>query len=167
MSDYLQYRLGLKNGTVQKPVKEKKPIAKKSAKKIAEEKEAKAKPSSLNYYFDYHMANAIPKCMNCGFEAAWLKDEKYKKIWKACQAHVLPKRKEYGFPSLAGNLDNHLVLFPSFGGTLCGCHGFFDSSWFNATTMEVWPKAVDIFKKLQPLIPKEERKNIPEQFLKP
>jgi len=151
-----------------KAKKEPTPIPKQSEKKKAQvkaEKEAGThKP--LEDWFDHHMANAEPVCMNCGNRADWVKQPGYEHIWKACQAHILPKKKG-AFPSLAGNLDNHLVLFPSFGGTLCGCHGWFDSSWYNASTMEVWPKAVDIFKtKLLPLIHPDDRRKLPEQLQK-
>lgn len=156
--------------------KEKKYLNKISPKRRKENEEAKALGNDLreDEYFEYWMKNAIPRCENCGMEAYWLlekqKDEKkqeaYRLIWRACQAHVLPKKKTYGFPSLRNNLDNHLVLFPSWGGLLCGCHGWFDSSWYNASTMEIWPKAIEIFKtKLYGLIPEKELKNIPEILL--
>jgi len=168
MSDYLRQRQQW--NITGKPPKEVKKyvIPKKSAKKIKEEKEQKATggESALEAYFRFHVKHSTPKCENCGMEATWLLKPEYETIWRACQAHILPKKK-FMFPSLAGNLDNHLVLFPSWGGLLCGCHGFFDSSWYNASTMEIWPKAVEIFKaKLLHLIPEKERKNIPEALQK-
>ena len=155
--------------------KERKPIpkiSKKKAQEIADEKAAGGE-SGLDKYFEYHMKHSEPVCEECGMRADWLvepqddpkKAEAYRLIWRACQAHVMPKKKVYGFPSLRNNLDNHLVLFPSWGGHLCGCHGFFDSNWYNATTMNVWPKAVEIFKKLYPFIPEKEKKNIPDVLL--
>jgi hypothetical protein len=99
-------------------------------------------------------------------EAYWLLKPEYSEIWKACHHHILEKRKTM-FPSMAGNLDNHLVLFPSWGGLLCGCHGWIHSNWYNASTMEIWPELVRIFKeKLHHLIPEKEKKNIPEALLK-
>lgn len=80
--------------------------------------------------------------------------------YRIATAHVLPKRKEYGFPSVAANPINRLFLADS-----CGHHTMYDSSWEKAATMKVWPMAVEIFKKLYPLIPASERKNIPEVFL--
>lgn len=105
-----------------------------------------------------------PKCQECGA----LIPEKIKMVgknysldgYRCATAHVLPKRKEYGFPSVAANLINRLFL-----GTGCGCHNKYDSSWEKAATMKVWPLAVEIFKKLYPLIAPAERKNIPEVFL--
>src|ERR1700751_5981669 len=88
-------------------------------------------------FFEYHMKHSIPVCQECGMKAYWLLEPQedkerqaaYRFIWRACQAHILPKKKNYGFPSFRNNLDNHLVLFPSWGGLLCGCHGFYDSNW--------------------------------------
>lgn len=117
-----------------------------------------------NEFFTYHMKTNVPCCWECGMGANWLLDPAYEKVWRACQHHVLPKRKTM-FPSLAQNLQNHMVLFPSFGGKLCGCHGFAESSWYNASTMKTWPKMVEIFIDLYPQIPEKERKNIPEIFL--
>lgn len=156
--------------------KEKKPIAKKSAKRIAKEKEEKANKmdESLDAWFERKMATSKPVCAECGMEAYWLlepqedpkKAAAYKLMWRACQAHILPKKKVFGFPSIATHDDNHIVLFPSWGGFLCGCHGFYDSNWYNATTMKIWPLVVETFKtKLYPLIRPNEQKNIPEQLL--
>lgn len=177
---YQRIKLGLEEKTTK--AKPKKAIPKISAKKKAEnalEKEAYLKSRenisvprgtleilSLNQWFDYHMEHSEPVCSECGSRQDWVKQPGYEKIWKACQAHVLPKKKTYGFPSIAANIDNHIVLFPSWGGHLCGDHGFYDSNWFNASTMNVWPQIVEKFKKLYPLISKVELKNIPEQLLK-
>lgn len=108
-----------------------------------------------------------PKCMNCG---AFI-PEKIKQIgkkfsldgYRCATAHVLPKRKEYGFPSVAANPINRLFLGSAIGG--CGCHDDYDSSWEKASTMKIWPLAVEIFKQLYPLIHPSERKSIPEVFL--
>ena len=91
-----------------------------------------------------------PYCMECGkFIPA--------KYYRAATAHCLPKRKEYGFPSVASNLNNRLFL-----GAGCGCHARYDRSWEDAAQMKVWPLAVEKFKILYPLIATSERKNIPE-----
>lgn len=80
--------------------------------------------------------------------------------YRCATAHVLPKRKEYGFPSVASNPINRLFLGP-----VCGCHNKYDKSWEDAAQMKVWPLAVEIFKKLYPLIHPSERKNIPDILL--
>lgn len=107
-----------------------------------------------------------PYCENCG---TWIPDKRRNKdnelvdttdFYRAASAHVLPKREIYGFPSVASNLDNLLILSAS-----CGCHGRYDKSWEDAVTMKVFPKAIEIFKKLYPHIAKSELKNLPEVFL--
>lgn len=161
-----------------KPKKEKKVyrIPQKSAKKIAEEKAEKELGSelTLDMWFEKGMKENQPVCAECGMRADWLlepqtdpkKAEAYKLMWRASQAHILPKKKRYGFPSLATDPNNRIILFPSWGGHLCGCHGFYDSGWFNATTMKIWPLVVETFKtKLYPLIAESEKKNIPNQLL--
>lgn len=153
-------------------VKKKQPIKKKSAKKLEQEKLTSVLLKEMNdlgeatqeQWFKDRMAENPPVCMNCGMEAAWLLQPEYEKIWRACQAHILPKRKTM-FPSVARHPMNHLVLFPVWGGHLCGCHDEFDSGWYNATTMSVWPKAVARFKEFEKLIAPSERRRIPEQLL--
>lgn len=176
---YLEDRMKRKNGLLPAlPTKKaKKYLNKVSQKKKAEilEQRNNGDDKKEDEYFDYWMKHAVPKCDNCGMEAKWLlepqqdkkKEEVYKLIWRACQAHLLPKKKNFGFPSLRNNLDNHAVLFPSWGGLLCGCHGWYDSSWDNASTMDIWTKAKKIIiEKLIPLITESEKKNIPELLLK-
>ena len=144
-------------------------IAKKSAKRIAKEKEQKEALggglTDIEQWFQDKMKNSIPVCENCGMEANWLLDPKYEKIWRACQAHILPKKKG-AFPSVSTHPDNHMVLFPAWGGHLCGCHGVYDSNWCNATTMKIWETAVIRFKGFESKISPNERRKIPEQFLK-
>src|SRR5688500_15556083 len=89
-------------------------ITAKSKKKLAKEaeeskllKEAKELGrgtgiTDQEQWFEDRMKESLPVCMNCGMEASWLIQPEYKKIWRACQAHILPKRKT-GFPSVATN----------------------------------------------------------------
>lgn len=193
MSEYLKKRF--QHILDDRPLPEKKiyklkPVSDKRKKKLAELKEAETKrqeeKTKLPYYdataadlkkdnsmitlsdwFDLKMRTSTPICMECGMEAYWLLEPKNENIWKACQAHILPKKKEM-FPSIATNLDNHMILFPSWGGHLCGCHGFYDSGWYNATTMKVWDKIVvkTFVEKLYPNIALSERRKIPEALLK-
>lgn len=140
------------------------PFSKKRLEQMARNLENKT-DAGLDKWFDYHMAMNGPVCSNCGSVAQWLLAPKYFILWRACQAHILPKRKAQ-FPSLATNTDNHIVLFPSWGGWLCGCHDQYDSNWQIASRMNIWPAVVDIFQtKLHALIPESEKKHIPEQLL--
>lgn len=182
MNDYLKYRQDHINKG--RPLPEKKKtyinrVSPKRAAKLAEQKKEyelqkkKQGPestqliivTSLDQWFVDRMNENVPVCWECGMEAGWLKTPGYEKIWKACQAHILPKKKSFGFPSIATNPINHMVLFPSWGGHLCGCHGFYDSGWYNATTMKIWSKVLQRFKLLYPLIADNEKKNIPEALL--
>lgn len=106
-----------------------------------------------------------PYCSNCN---AHIPDKKMdgkgkwvttKLYYRAATAHVIPKRKEYGFPSVAANLDNYLVL-----GSGCGCHNTYDNTWEDAAQMKIFPVAIEKFKKLYPHIALSERKNIPDVF---
>jgi hypothetical protein len=158
----------LQRARLPKPKKETKPIAKVSEKKKAKDAEEKKAGvnADLDYWFEYHMEHSDPVCAECGSRADWLKLPEHTLIWKACQAHILPKKKG-AFYSLRGNLDNHIILFPSFGGILCGHHGEYDSSWYNATTMKVWTIVETIFlEKLYPAMHPNERRLIPEQLQK-
>lgn len=83
-----------------------------------------------------------------------------KRFYRAASAHCLPKRKEYGFPSVKLHPENRLKL-----GQGCGCHARYDKTWEDAAQMKIWPKAVAIFLILYPHIAKSEYKNIPEVFL--
>ena len=91
-----------------------------------------------------------PYCENCGEFI----DERF---YKAATAHVLPKRKVFGFPSVACNPLNKLFL-----GSGCGCHHEYDTSWDDASKMQIWSKVVLIFIELYPFIEEKEKKNIPE-----
>lgn len=183
LSEYQKQLARIKNKLEPKTTgaKPRKPIAKQSQKKkqeIALLKDS-ASESSLDKYFDYHMKHSFPKCENCGMEAKWLleeqedkkKKEMYRLMWRASQAHVLRKKDGIsGFPSVSTNLTNHLVLFPRWGGYLCGCHDLFDSSYEAMAKMPVFKKAIDIINQLYPFIKADERKYLPEiitQEIKP
>lgn len=77
----------------------------------------KSHQDKVNQFF-IRMAIKMPaNCENCGqsFNAFSLEDK------RCVTAHILAKRKEYGFPSVADNDDNCIFL-----GTHCGCHDYFD-----------------------------------------
>lgn len=94
-----------------------------------------------------------PHCQNCG---AFIPSHYY----RSSTAHVLPKRKEYGFPSVSAHPKNRLFL-----GSNCGCHFKYDRSWDDASNMAVWPLAVERFKEIYPYIAPEELKNLPNVLL--
>lgn len=154
--------------------KKKRPIPKKSAKKIKQEAEAKELLKETHelglstgvpaqeQWFEDRMRDNAPICMNCGMEALWLLQPEYKKIWRACQAHILPKR-ESQFPSISTHPLNHLVLFPVWGGHLCGDHDTYDSSWDNASKMKIWEIVKSRFiNDLYPNLKEEEKRKLPD-----
>lgn len=108
-----------------------------------------------------------PFCQECGAvipnkKQNWTTGvmEETNVFYRAATAHVLPKRDNYGFPSVASNPNNRLFL-----GSGCGCHQRYDKSWEDAAQMKVFPIAIEKFKLLYPLIHSSERKNIPDIFL--
>jgi hypothetical protein len=91
-----------------------------------------------------------PKCEECGANIPHI-------FYRASVAHVLPKRKEFGFPSVQSHPLNKLFL-----GSGCGCHKKYDDTWEAASKMKIWPKVIVIFQELYPFIHPSEHKNIPD-----
>jgi hypothetical protein len=83
-----------------------------------------------------------------------------KSYYRAACAHILPKRKNFGFPSVATHDLNFLIL-----GAGCGCHSKYDNSWDDASKMKVWPIAVERFKLIYPNINPSEHKYLPDILL--
>lgn len=115
----------------------------------------------LEKFFEDRMNSLYPKCENCGAERIILLDERYKKQWKSCQAHLLPKRH---FKSIETHPLIGMVLGSGYSG-MCNCHDDYDHDWERASKMNIWPEVVRRFKILYPLITKEEHKFIPEILL--
>lgn len=104
-------------------------------------------------YYDYWTEHSLWVCENCG-------DLISPEDVRSCQAHILPKRPDYGFPSVAGELDNHMTL-----GVRCGCHYAYDSSWEKASKMPVFQLAKERFLKFVHKVAKKEFYRIPKYFL--
>ena len=73
-----------------------------------------------------------PFCENCG---AFISPAYY----RAATAHILPKKEDYGFPSVAAHPKNRLFL-----GGGCGCHNL-THRWDTFSKMKVWPVSVKLF----------------------
>lgn len=119
--------------------------------------QAKEAFEKLQQFFD-NCAREIakhPYCLECELEGkqTFIKE----KFYRSATAHVLPKRKEYGFPSVAAHPVNFIVL-----ADICGHHKLYDRSWEDAAKMKVWPLAIQKFKIMYPHIAPEEKKNIPD-----
>jgi len=143
--------------------KKKTPIAKKSAKKIAEEKEEKkansveGKKETLDNWFlevaKRHWTVVIDDrlfcpCMECGK----LISEDYA---RHATAHLLPKKL---FKSVAANDLNYLIL-----GAGCRCH---DKTHRidKFVQMKIWPQAAKQINQLLPLLPYDELKFVSAQL---
>lgn len=152
MNEYMTRRLALKNGQVQPVKKEPKPIAKKSEKKIQQEKDARPQKDIQEEWYADKVAKNTGVCMECGGST---KSNIYV-YEKATVAHVLPKRNTM-FPSVATHPDNSIELCVT-----NGCHDRYDRSWEDAAKMQVWPVAVEKFIKILPFIAQSERRNVPD-----
>ena len=112
------------------------------------------KRKDLEAWFERTMkiVDKNPYCWECG---------KYipKSFYRAACAHILPKRKTYGFPSVSTHELNFLVL-----GAGCGCHAKFDNSWDDASKMKVWNIALERIKIMLPDVSEGEIKNLPPQI---
>lgn len=82
-------------------------------------------------------------------------------VWirRATMAHILPKRKDYGFPSVATNRLNIIFLCPD-------CHSDYDNRGKeHATKMKVFPLMRQRVQEMLPLLTDEECNRVPEIFL--
>lgn len=115
----------------------------------------------LQMWYNNRMINEVPVCANCGASNPELKlNPKLRKLWKSCQAHLLPKKI---FKSIKTHPLNGMVLGAGFGHiSLCYCHDDYDHDWERASKMNIWPEVVRRFKILYPLIAPNERKSIPQ-----
>jgi hypothetical protein len=107
-------------------------------------------------WFDYWMRYGRGRCENCNEPIEIFPDLKL----RAAQAHILPKAI---FTDVCDDLDNHMTLGPT-----CGCHSRWDKSWESASRMPVFERAWHRVQKfLHKITEPNQRKKIPEIFLKP
>ncbi len=135
------------------------PIAKKSAKKIAQEKEEKAVKSSgggseLDRWFKARRVEMHGVCLHCG-----AKTTKNQDSWYKCGiAHILPKRL---FRSVATHEKNWIEL--------CfwekNCHAQYDSHMLDITELNCYDLVIERFIAMYPDIAPKERKYIPDVLL--
>lgn len=164
MSDYLLQRQQMKLGKVP-PAEKKKPkaIPKKSAKKLAREKEEKealgGKMTDQQAWYDHIMKTENPVCWETGRDIDTRPPKKGSiNAWHASIAHILPKKQ---FKSVATHPLNYLIL-SWFGGV----HAKWDASWTSAKTMKVWNIAMDRVAQIYPDIADSEKKYLPDSILK-
>lgn len=133
--------------------KDKKPIAKKSAKKILEEKEQKESGTDgeMDRFFLAMRKRMKGKCFICGEKTEKDNDDKY----KFSIAHLFPKKPSM-FPSIATHPSNWLEL--CFYGN--SCHTNFDTGKITFELLKdskEWDVIVEKFHELAPLLTDEER----------
>lgn len=149
--DHMPEEMKEKKGSKRKLQKKKKSAAVYAGNKLLKEKKFTEGESEQELWF--RMAaielESNPICMEC---QQWIG----KSFYRSATAHILPKRKDYGFPSIATHPLNKLFLC-----TINGCHDK-THTWSTFATMKVWPLAVVAFKEMYPFIAESERKNIPE-----
>lgn len=137
--------------------KERKPIAKKSKKKLAqeaEEKKGKKDPSAeKERWFQDRRKEMKGRCKNCT-KPSFKNSHEY---FRFSIAHILAKRKNM-FPSVATHPDNWIEL--------CGdCHQNLDNCMIDLTDLACWDEIVVKFQNMYPYIASEERKRIPNILL--
>mgnify|MGYP001597196421 CR=1 FL=1 len=142
----------LKSG-LPKPPKVKKPIAKKSKKKLAmeaEEKKGKKDPSAeKERWFQDRRKEMTGFCKNCS-KPSYKNSHEY---FRFSIAHILAKRKSM-FPSVATHPDNWIEL-------CADCHQNLDNSMIDLIDLACWDEVVVKFQKIYPFIATEEVKRIP------
>ncbi len=135
---------------------------------------AYAKKNEQEEWFSEIMEREQPVCWNCSAKAKWLKDEQFTGLWRSCVAHILPKREDFGFPSVAAHPMNYMILFPACS-KICACHDIYDTmyeSYANDesriekfTDLKVFPIALKRFKRFKKDIAQDELYRIPQAFL--
>jgi hypothetical protein len=145
--------------------KKRAPIAKKSAKKIAQEKEEMelqsqikalniGKGADLTRWFEDRRKEMTGRCLHCNSVSCKQNDEYY----KFSIAHILPKRL---FKSIATHPLNWIEL--CFWGN--SCHSNFDNNTLDITELNCFDTVIERFIAMYPYIDKKERKYIPEVLL--
>lgn len=146
----------LKSGLPKQP-KPKKPIAKKSAKKLkqeAEEKKGKKDPSAeKERWFQDRRGEMSGFCKNCN-RPSFKNSNEY---FRFSIAHILAKRKSM-FPSVGTHPENWVEL--------CGdCHQNLDNCMIDLLDLSCWDEVITKFVSIYPSIANEERKRIPDVLL--
>lgn len=142
-----------------KQPKQRKPIAKKSVKKIKQETEEKhvsnkGGGSELDRWFQARRREMTGFCLHCGGKSSKHQDQWY----RASVCHLLPKRL---FKSIATHPLNWIEL--------CfwdkNCHAQFDDFKLDITEMNCYDLIIERFIAMYPDIDPKERKYIPDVLL--
>ena len=130
-------------------------IPKVSAKKKIADKLNKPAKEALNEFFDNALAVAPFHCEECGDPLADSMGINARTI----VAHLLPKRKEHGFPSVASHPDNKAYL-------CYRCHHDYDNKGSDyVTKMKLYPTILERVALLLPHLTPEELVRVPEHLI--
>lgn len=154
---YNRIKLGLEPKTT--GAKPKKPIARKSEKKLAEEKKQKEAggDNEMDLFFEAMRKRMKGVCLFCGLKSERDNDSTYRNSI----GHLLPKRDidKGGFPSVSTNEDNWIELCfyaPN------SCHTNFDNgiiTWELLKDSKEWLIIREKLLNVLPVVAMEERKN--------
>lgn len=136
-------------------------IAKKSAKRIAQEKEwaANSSEDALDKWFEERRQQMTGKCVLCSG-----KTEKYNDATYRNSIHHLFDKRKYMFPSVKTHPDNWLELC-YYGNS---CHANIHNgkiTWELLADSKEWNIIVEKFKKIYPFIAEKERYRLPDVLL--
>ena len=146
-------------GRLPKQLKQRKPIPKKSSKKIKQEAEEKKLHKTtggggLDRWFQARRKEMSGRCLHCGEKTTNHQDDWY----KASIAHILPKR---FFKSVATHPLNWIEL--------CfwnnNCHAQFDDFKLDITELNCYDLVIERFIAMYPSIAPKERRYIPNALL--
>jgi len=120
-------------------------LPKVSLKRKEENKKPDIDKDVLDKWFNARIAEAKqqPYCENCGASILYQLNSSNVAIRRSVIAHILPKRKVGGFPSVATHPSNR--WFACGVGSLNLCHDRYDSSWDKAIKMPIWGKVISRF----------------------
>lgn len=112
----------------------------------------------LNVYFASQILQITDCCENCGTDIRWMRQNK--NFARSLVAHILPKRKMGGFPTVATHPKNRFFACPD-------CHGGYDNQGSDfAKKMPALPLLIERFNEFKHLLTRSEYERVPD-FLKP
>lgn len=108
----------------------------------------------LNLFFASQLPEIPNNCENCDGSLKWQKQNRFKSII----AHILPKRKVGGFPTVATHPKNRLFLCSE-------CHDNFDRKGAEfATTMNCFDVMCERFLEFEHLLSEADKQRLPFYF---
>jgi len=129
---------------------------KKGIKKASKSKsgiEKKNKKAELNVFFANQLPQIPNNCENCQTDITYYRSNK--NMWRSLVAHILPKRDNYGFPTVATHPQNRVFLCPT-------CHGNYDNLGSDfAKSMQCLPIMKERFNEFKHLLTESEIQRVP------